>query len=623
MAIRTLITPKAGSGGVNLRSEPRIDPANTVGGLPEGARLELVEQVGNWYACKVFVSTLVANAADGRFVRLNPGGDFANIRSAPRTDADTDIGDLKMNQRLEFVDRFGDWLIARVYGSAAWCDRIVEGQPDPIVPVADGFDAPMGTPQERASLQMWPGAWIDVNPYGTGYDATGKFAYHTGADLNLPNDADAHSPCYAPAAGVVRAAGAYPIWGNLITIEHKLADGTRVWSRLAHLEDMLVQQNQTVQRGDIIGHVGNAGGRYLYHLHFDIARLDLGASPADWPGADLARVQRDYIDPLVFVQTHRPNLPKPATKLWVGLHDQDGAAWMKQRRIKGVCLVLVDVQTQPAQLDFTDLANAGITVLLRISYGYANGTGTLPPPARLAAFEKAVADTLNAAKGVTASHYCNEINNGSEAPGWDPVRNRPGPSYFALTPDYYIASYNRVWFSIRTDVKLGPAPLDPYYGPQFPYLGWSSDNREWWRAILNGIAGADALFLHSKTQTNRVNEIRSDVKFGDPPLQWQYQNFRAIEPYLAEVPDKYKSLPVYITEANPQRTINNQLGWEGGNAAWITECVNYVKDWSAGVGHQPITGVIFYRWANDEWALNNKAAILDRIAEEAQKLGLV
>ncbi len=623
MTTRTFVTPKAGSGFLNIRSETRLDAANIVGALNEGMRLDFVGEVNGWYACRVFISTLVANANDGRFVRINPGGDFVNIRSAPSIDGNTDVGDLRANQQLELLDRLGDWLTAKVYVSAAWSNLITEGQPDPVVPVADGFDVPMGTPEDRASDKVWPGAWIDATPYGTRYDATGKWAIHTGADLNLPADADAHSPCYAPAAGVVRAAAAYPVWGNVITIEHKLADGTRLWSRLAHLDDILVQPNQIVTRGQIVGHVGNAFGIYAYHLHYDLARLDLGASPSDWPGDDLPRVLRDYYDPLAFTIEHRPDRPRPATKLLIGLHDHDGGVWLKQKNIKGVCVVLATVQDQAAQLDFTDLSKAGITVLLRIGYGYADGTGTLPRPDRLAQFEKAVADTLNAAKGVTASHYGNEINNAMEAPGWNPTTGNPGPNYFPLTPDYYIASYNRLWYMIRTDVKLGPAPLDPYFGPPFPYLAWSSDNREWWRAILNGIAGADAFFLHSKTQSNATTEIWSSDKFQNDPLRWQYLNFRSIEPYLAEVPDKYKALPVYISEANPQRKINGALGWEGSSAAWITECVNYLKTWNAGLGHQVISGAAFYRWANDEWRLSNKTMILNRIEGEAQKLGLI
>ncbi|HZY40589.1 MAG TPA: hypothetical protein VFF59_01165, partial [Anaerolineae bacterium] len=117
MATRTFVTPKAGSGFLNLRSENRLDAANIVGALNEGVRLEFVGEVSGWYACRVFVSTLVANANDGRFVRLNPGGDFANIRLAPRADNATDVGDLRANQQLAFIERVGDWLTAKVYVS--------------------------------------------------------------------------------------------------------------------------------------------------------------------------------------------------------------------------------------------------------------------------------------------------------------------------------------------------------------------------------------------------------------------------------------------------------------------------------------------------------------------------
>jgi hypothetical protein len=615
--------PKAGAGAVNLRAAGQIDAANVVGMINEGTKLEYVTQTGGWYVGKVYVSTQGAEVATGNAIQPKAFNDFVNVRTSPVVDNNTDVGDLKQGQQLELISQSSEWLAGKVYLSTAWCDVVTEGQPEVEVPVADGFDAPIGSPQERAGTQVWPGAWFDATPYGTRYDATGKWAIHTGADLNLPDDTDALAPVYAAADGVVRAAAAYSLWGNLITVEHKLSDGTPIWTRYAHMNDMSVQPNQIVKRGQTIGHVGNAFSRYAYHLHFDVARIDLGSKPQDWPGDDQGRVMRDYLDPLAFVSAHRPAQAKPPTTLLVGLHDREGGNWMKQTNLKGVCGVLVQVQDQPVQLDFSDLANAGITVLLRIGYGYADGTGTIAPPDKLAAFEDAVAQTLNNAQGMTAAHYCNEINNASEAPGWNPRVNAPGPNYFALTPTYYIESYNRVWFKIGTAVKLGPAPLDPYYGPPFPYLAYSSNNRDWWRAILQGIAGADALFLHSKTQDNNPVNIRSNAHFGGDPLTWQYLHFRTIETALAEVPDRFKTLPVYVTEANPQRLSSGQLGWEPGNAKWVGECVAYLQDWNSRVGTQVVTGAVFYRWSHDEWELDNKPLILNQIKTEAKKLGLV
>ena len=621
MAVKTFVVPKTGADSIGLCSEPRIAPENVVGQLPSGTRLELVEQGEYWQACKVYLSAAFANADNGLYVVVNEGDNLADIRSAPSSHRLAAVGDLRHGRRLEFIERVGDWLTARVYVRTHWAELINEGEPEPEAPEADGVDAPVGTPPERAADKLWPGLWYDATGFAVRYRGSpAPGAYHTGADLNLPDNRDAFAPCYAPATGIVRVAKAFPVWGNIIVIEHRVPDGTRFWSRLAHLDNMLVLPEQIVKRGDLVGHIGNAFGRYAYHLHFDLAKIDLGKSPDDWPGNDLARVQRSYFSPFDFIKAHRSPKPWAPTIVKLGLHDLEGGLWMKQTGLKGVCLALATVRDQPIQLDFTGLAQAGVDVLLRIGYGYADGTGTLAPPEHLKDFEKAVAVTLNEAKGVGVAHYGNEINNPSESPGWDSSKSQPGPKYYALTPDYYVSSYNRVWSAIRSDVKLGPAPLDPYFGPAFSFLKFTSDNREWWRVILEGITGAEALFLHSKTQSNDPAEVDSAARFSHDPLRWQHLHFRAIETYLAEVPSRFKSRPVYITEANPQRITVNRLGWQPDNTAWINACVGYLRVWNADPQHQPIVGVVFYRWANDEWALADKQLILDRIAAQAQEL---
>jgi hypothetical protein len=48
--------------------------------------------------------------------------------------------------------------------------------------------------------------------------------------------------------------------------------------------------------------------------------------------------------------------------------------------------------------------------------------------------------------------------------------------------------------------------------------------------------------------------------------------------------------------------------------------VNYLQTWNAAVGTQPVNGVVFYRWAHDEWALHDKPLILNQIKVEAKKL---
>ena len=172
------------------------------------------------------------------------------------------------------------------------------------------FDAPVGTEEERRSDQVWPGHWVDATGYAAKYPPSmHRNDYHTGADLNLnwpTYDADAHAPCYAAADGLVVVAGLFPIWGAIVVIEHDdVPEAGRVFTRYAHLESMQVQPGMAIKRGMPIGRIGNASGRYAYHLHFDVARADLGQHPTDWPNTDLQRLLATYFDPRQFIIEHR------------------------------------------------------------------------------------------------------------------------------------------------------------------------------------------------------------------------------------------------------------------------------------------------------------------------------
>lgn len=189
--------------------------------------------------------------------------------------------------------------------------EIVEGGPGEVpFGYADGFDSPVGTLAERRSDKVWPGAWYDASPFGTLYFAgTPNEAYHTGADLNLPGDADRHTPVYASASGVVVFASRLPVWGNVIIIKHDPLYTSRVvmYGRYAHIEDMIVQVGQRVERGQQIARVGNAFGQWAYHLHFDLSPTSiLESQPQHWPGRNYTTLIQNYVNPRVFIQQNRP-----------------------------------------------------------------------------------------------------------------------------------------------------------------------------------------------------------------------------------------------------------------------------------------------------------------------------
>lgn len=284
--------------------------------------------------------------------------------------------------------------------------------------------------------------------------------------------------------------------------------------------------------------------------------------------------------------------PLQPSALLVGLHDEAGARWMERNGLRGVCLVHRVVQEAPVPLDFSDLQRAGITVICRLNWGYADGTGTMPPPNKLSSHLVALAQTMNQARGVAYFHPWNEPNNAAE---W--------PAGYQLTWRYVLDAYNTLCGMVKRDVCIGPPPLDPYYGP-------GSDNGEWWRSILSGAARIDALFLHTiKTQDGQAATIWSTRKFTDPPLTWQYMNARATETYLQMIPSARRGIPVFVTEANPMR------GWAGAGGEWIREAVRYARMMS-------LSGIVFYRYdrAGDQaaYGISDRADLLTAVAECAR-----
>ncbi len=110
---------------------------------------------------------------------------------------------------------------------------------------------------------------------------------HRGTDFAAPDG----TPIYAIADGVVSAARTMNSYGNCVQVSHGTADdGHRYDSLYAHMSSIAVAQGAAVQKGDLLGYVGNTGNVYGagggYHLHLEL------------------RVDGSRVDPLGFVPTH-------------------------------------------------------------------------------------------------------------------------------------------------------------------------------------------------------------------------------------------------------------------------------------------------------------------------------
>jgi murein DD-endopeptidase MepM/ murein hydrolase activator NlpD len=201
--------------------------------------------------------------------------DYANLRLCPDTSKPR-IGKVLNGQIVTVSTEVVDgW--TRLVEPVGWVFPGVEFKrvPDinPVDVICDGFDAPVGTATERASAGLWPG-WTNSNPFLAYTPPSGNASgsYHTGVDLNLnlPGqwNADAGKPLYAVASGVVIEAATFKTWGWLVIIRHDpLPDGLVVWSRYAHMATIDVIDGQRVARGEQIGTIGDAFGRWSHHLH--------------------------------------------------------------------------------------------------------------------------------------------------------------------------------------------------------------------------------------------------------------------------------------------------------------------------------------------------------------------
>lgn len=114
-----------------------------------------------------------------------------------------------------------------------------------------------------ATPSMWPAyGWLSSSMGWRRDPITGGPDYHSGLDIA----GERGQPVFATAAGMVTDVGRQGAYGNLIVIDH----GFGLQTRYGHLLKFSVKKGTKVQRGDIIGQVGNTGRATGYHLHYEV-----------------------------------------------------------------------------------------------------------------------------------------------------------------------------------------------------------------------------------------------------------------------------------------------------------------------------------------------------------------
>jgi hypothetical protein len=176
------------------------------------------------------------------------------------------------------------------------------------VPISDGFDFPVGPRGDN--VDVFKTHKIDAVLADPGYYETQNHVWHPGEDWNGRGggDTDLGDPIYAISHGRVTDFGHYPVFGNIVLLEHALPDGSRVWSQYAHLDQIMVnQKGQKVTRGQQIGTMGKGDqNRFIAHLHFEMRKNKLPINNWSPMVKDRAAVLANYYSPTDFIKTHRP-----------------------------------------------------------------------------------------------------------------------------------------------------------------------------------------------------------------------------------------------------------------------------------------------------------------------------
>lgn len=182
--------------------------------------------------------------------------------------------------------------------------------PTIIYAATDGFDCPAGKPNgtdyKRGEKEGGFDGWGFLEWNGT--------ISHPGEDWNRgAGETDFGDPLFSISSGRVISAMNYGKgWGNIVLIEHELPNGEKIWSQYAHLSEINVTEGKNVNRGDLIGKIGNANGEWASHLHFEIRKTLLPANY--WPsGLSKETIQQKYYSPTDFINSHRPIKPSTLT----------------------------------------------------------------------------------------------------------------------------------------------------------------------------------------------------------------------------------------------------------------------------------------------------------------------
>ena len=103
---------------------------------------------------------------------------------------------------------------------------------------------------------------------------TGRREFHSGVDVA----GGYKTPILAPAKGRVTHIGKSRLLGNYVRVRHRR--GLR--TTYGHLHSFSIKEGETVDRGDVIGYMGNTGRSTGTHLHYEVVKDGEARNPMNY-----------------------------------------------------------------------------------------------------------------------------------------------------------------------------------------------------------------------------------------------------------------------------------------------------------------------------------------------------
>lgn len=169
-----------------------------------------------------------------------------------------------------FLSRHRELYLRRLHGLVDELETTVRleevDQQNLVAFLRENKDSLLSTPS------IWPVKGFLTSSFGwRRAPLSGATRLHQGLDISTAIG----TPVRAPARGAVTFAGWDGAYGICITIDH----GGGISTRYAHLSKSAVKAGDYVQRGDVIGAVGNTGRSTGPHLHYEVRLRDVPVNP--------------------------------------------------------------------------------------------------------------------------------------------------------------------------------------------------------------------------------------------------------------------------------------------------------------------------------------------------------